>query len=212
MTSTSRAALAAACTAALALTLSACGSGDDEHTSASHMSHMSSTSSAAPAAAAGRQGDIAFAQQMIPHHRQAVQMSDLALGRNGVSADVTRLATSIKRAQGPEISTMSGWLRSWGAQVPSTGAHSGHDMSGMPGMPGMMSEQDMADLKGARGAAFDRMWLTMMIKHHQGAVTMATAVTKTTSNTQVNDLANAIITGQNAEIRTMQNLLGPASS
>ena len=193
----------------VALTLSACGDDDNGHGSGHSPGMAGMSSSATPSTAAGRQGDISFAQQMIPHHRQAVQMADMALGKKGVSADVTRLATDIKKAQDPEITKMSGWLRSWGAAVPSAGSHAGHDMSGMPGM---MSEQDMSGLEKASGAAFDRMWLTMMIKHHRCAVTMATDVKKTTTNPEVTTLADAVITGQNTEIRTMQGLLKPASS
>lgn len=196
--------------AVLVLTLTACGSDDSSH-SAGHGSMMSSAAS--PATAAGRQGDIRFAQQMIPHHRQAVQMADMALNRQGVSADVTRLAAAIKKAQDPEINTMTGWLKSWGATVPTGGDHSGHDMSSMSGMSGtgdmtgMMSQQEMDMLGKATGPAFDRMWLTMMVKHHQGAVTMSSDVKKTTDNPEVSSLADSIIKAQNAEIRTMQDLL-----
>lgn len=147
---------------------------------------------------------------MIPHHRQAVQMADMALNRQGVSADVTRLAAAIKKAQDPEINTMTGWLKSWGATVPTGGDHSGHDMSSMSGtgdMTGMMSQQEMDMLGKATGPAFDRMWLTMMVKHHQGAVTMSSDVKKTTDNPEVSSLADSIIKAQNAEIRTMQDLL-----
>lgn len=190
--------------AVLVLTLTACGSDDSSHSAG----HGSMTSSAAsPATAAGRQGDIRFAQQMIPHHRQAVQMADMALNRQGVSADVTRLAAAIKKAQDPEINTMTGWLKSWGATVPTGGDHSGHDMSGTGDMTGMMSQQEMDMLGKATGPAFDRMWLTMMVKHHQGAVTMSSDVKKTTDNPEVSSLADSIIKAQNAEIRTMQDLL-----
>ena len=80
-------------------------------------------------------------------------------------------------------------------------------MSGTGDMTGMMSQQDMDMLGKATGPAFDRMWLTMMVKHHQGAVTMSSDVKKTTDNPEVSSLADSIIKAQNAEIRTMQDLL-----
>jgi uncharacterized protein (DUF305 family) len=157
---------------------------------------------ATPAASAvsAPAGDVAFAQGMIPHHEQAVEMADVALAHPDVSDDVRRLATSVKAAQDPEIQTMSRWLSAWGA--PTMGdEHAGHDMEGM------MSEEDMAALGEAKGEAFNTMWLTMMIEHHEGAVTMAEGVLTTTSNAEVTSLAKAIIEAQQAEIATMRQLV-----
>jgi uncharacterized protein (DUF305 family) len=93
---------------------------------------------------------------------------------------------------------MSGWLTSWGQPVPTPTA--GHDMSQMGDMDGMMSEAEMQQLQAASGAAFDRMWLQMMTKHHQGAVTMATTETQQGQNSDAKALAQQIITAQNKEI------------
>lgn len=159
------------------------------------------TTSAAGSADASREGDISFAQMMIPHHEQAVEMSDLALAKPGASAQVRDLATQIKKAQDPEIATMRGWLASWGAPTaaPTGMAHDHGD--------GMMSAREMAQLEAATGADFDRRWLTMMIAHHEGAVTMSEQVLGTTKDPAVRTLAESIISGQKAEISTMRGLL-----
>ncbi len=106
---------------------------------------------------------------------------------------------------------MQGWLAAWGApeQMEMDGRlmdHSGMDMGGMTSA-GMMSAEDMQALMGASGAEFDRMWLQMMIAHHQGAVTMAQQVLTTTNDADVTKLAEAVVAGQTAEITTMQKLL-----
>ena len=142
--------------------------------------------------------DEVFAQMMIPHHEQAVEMADMALESTS-SAQVRQLALEIKEAQDPEIETMRGWLEGWGAPQEAT--------SGMDHDSGMMDESDMTALTEAEGADFDRMWLTMMIEHHEGAVTKAEEVRSTTEDEQVAALAEAIIEAQEAEIATMEALL-----
>lgn len=186
--------------AALALLLAACGG-------SSHSTAGAGAPAATAAAAAGEgsAADIAFAQLMVPHHQQAVEMADLALGKE-TSDEVRQLATQIKAAQDPEIMQMSAWLEAWGAPMKMADDHSGHDMGGMT-MEGMMSDDDMAALMDATGADFDRMWLEMMIAHHEGAVTMADQVLAETSDPEVMALAQAVITGQTAEIADMQQLL-----
>jgi len=194
----------------LALTglLSACGTGADHNTMGAVADGFASAN------LTGRAADIAFAQLMIPHHRQAVEMADLAL-RYASSAEVEELATQIKGAQDPEIEQMTQWLKSWGAPLVMPGSdasgmpgtdHSGMDMGGV-GMAGMMSAEDMASLSDSRGADFDRAWLQMMIAHHQGALSMAEEVLAATDDPQVTALANAVVKGQQAEIDTMQQLL-----
>jgi uncharacterized protein (DUF305 family) len=193
---TSRLAIPGA-SAVLILALSACGSGDDSH---STMSGAGTTSSAtADGATTGASGDVAFAQMMIPHHEQAVEMADVALENDTASADVKALATQIKGAQAPEIQTMQGWLAQWGA------SESAGPMD--HGSGGMMSDDDMSSLMGSSGAEFDQMWLTMMIEHHEGAIEMAQDVLDTTANPDVEKLATAVVEGQEAEIATMQGML-----
>lgn len=164
-----------------------------------------STPVSTSAAAGFNDADVMFATQMIPHHQQAVEMSDLAL-RKATTAEVKKLATAIKAAQAPEIQELSGSLTTWGKPVPTPGEHSGHTMS--EPMPGMMSAQEMADLTKASGSMFDRMWTQMMIKHHQGAVTMAKTEQTTGKDPASIALAKKIQTAQTTEIATMKRLLG----
>ncbi|WP_427890143.1 DUF305 domain-containing protein [Kribbella sp. GL6] len=145
--------------------------------------------------------DVTFASQMIPHHQQAVEMADGAL-QKATNAEVKKLATAIKAAQDPEIKLMSGWLTTWGKPVPTPGEHAGHMMTGM------MSPQEMDDLSKATGGMYDRMWVTMMIKHHQGAVTMAKTEETTGKDAAAVALAKQIQAAQTTEIATMQGLLG----
>ncbi|MFI1191778.1 DUF305 domain-containing protein [Micromonospora sp. NPDC020750] len=198
-----RAALAGgALIAALALT--ACGSAD--HTSSGHDTPPAATSGA-PASGSATFGDadVMFAQMMIPHHRQAVEMAELADSR-AADAEVKRLAVQIKGAQGPEIATMAGWLTGWGRPVPSDGP--GHGMPGMDhGMPGMMSDADMTRLAGATGSEFDRQFLTMMIAHHEGAITMAKEELAKGTHADAKAMAQGIVTAQQGEIDAMNKIL-----
>ncbi|GGV23416.1 hypothetical protein GCM10010260_74740 [Streptomyces filipinensis] len=204
-TSTRRAALAALAVTA-ALVLAACGGGDGD----GHAAHGPSASPSAPAAARAHNAqDVAFAQGMIPHHQQALEMARLAPGRAS-SARVKDLAARIEKAQDPEIRTMTGWLTSWGEQVPMPGMdHSGHSgMSGMSGSSGMMSDSDMTELKKAEGADFDKKFLSLMVEHHRGAVEMAGTEKDKGAYGPAKAMADAIVTTQNAEIKEMGRLLG----
>ncbi len=190
---------------ASAMLLGAC-SGNDS------MSGMQMSSSA-PATPSGQQAshnadDVTFAQQMIPHHSQALDMAKLVPSR-GTNPKVTGLASRIEKAQDPEIQQMQGWLNTWGAPSTSTmPSMTGGSMPGMDhGMPGMMSDADMQKLEQAKGAEFDKMWLDMMIKHHQGAVDMAKTELEKGSNADAKALAQKIIDAQQAEITEMQGLL-----
>ena len=193
---TSRLAIPAV-SAVLILALSACGSGDDSH---STMSGAGTTSSStADGATTANSGDVEFAQMMIPHHEQAVEMADLALSNDTASPEVKALAGQIKAAQDPEIQTMQGWLSQWGAsQSSGSMAH---------GSGGMMSDDDMSSLMGASGPEFDQMWLTMMIEHHEGAIEMAQDVLATTADPDVEKLATAAVAGPETEITTMKGML-----
>ena len=163
--------------------------------------------------AAHNQADITFASSMMPHHRQAVEMADMALTQAG-SPEVKKLATQIKAAQDPEIATMTGWLSAWGAAPMPSGDHDMGSTGGMGtggmGMDGMMTAQEMSALKGASGSAFDRMWLQMMIKHHEGAVAMAKTQLTQGQSPDAKTLAQSIIDGQTTEIATMTALLKTA--
>ncbi|KQY59479.1 hypothetical protein ASD11_07920 [Aeromicrobium sp. Root495] len=153
--------------------------------------------------------DVTFAQEMVPHHSQATEMAALAPTRTE-NADVLDLATRIEAAQDPEIDTMKGWLESWGKDD-SHGSHSSHgDMEGMKSMddmPGMMSDSQLTELKASSGATFDRLFLTMMTEHHEGAITMAETEQSKGMYADAVKLAKTIQSTQRAEIAEMKKLL-----
>ena len=146
--------------------------------------------------------DIAFARDMIAHHEQAVEMSDL-VGADA-SAEVMALARQIEAAQGPEIDRMNGWLDDWDAEEMDD--EMSHD-TGHGSMPGMMSRADLEALEQASGETFDRSWLTMMIAHHEGAVEMARTEIADGKNAEAIALAEDIVSSQSDEITTMKELL-----
>ncbi|MGW2565313.1 DUF305 domain-containing protein [Streptomyces sp. NPDC001537] len=205
-TSMARRSALVAATVTAGLVLAACG-GSSDSGNGGHDSHSAGSSSSSPSssAAAHNAQDVSFAQGMIPHHQQALEMAKLAAGRAS-SAKVKDLAARIEKAQDPEIRTMSGWLRSWGQSVPS--AMPGMDHSAHSGMAGMMDTKDMDKLSKASGTEFDTMFLTMMIEHHKGAVQMAGTEKSKGAYAPATTMADAIITGQTAEITEMNKLLG----
>ena len=142
--------------------------------------------------------DVAFATQMVPHHRQAVQMSDVLLTKTGVDPDVLALATQIKGEQAPEITQMTGWLSDWGTPAPS---------GGMDGMDGMMSASEMDAFGSASGKQAQTLFLQGMITHHQGAIAMAKTESEQGRNADAKALASSIMTSQQAEIDRMEQLL-----
>jgi uncharacterized protein (DUF305 family) len=147
--------------------------------------------------------DVHFLQMMIPHHEQAIEMSDIALDPTIGASDVVKgLATQIKGAQDPEITQMNKWLTDLGK----TEMDSSMDMTGK--MDGMLTADQLMNLGTLRGAEFDNAWIKAMIGHHEGAIEMATVVIADGSNSQVRVLAEAIIIGQQKEISTLKALLG----
>ncbi|MBI3689447.1 MAG: DUF305 domain-containing protein [Mycolicibacterium aromaticivorans] len=200
-------------------------------------------SATATPVAAHNQADMMFAHMMIPHHRQAIEMSDMILAKQGIDARVVDLAKQIKAAQGPEIDTMQGWLNQWGMPgmpgmnnmpgmngTPSSGPSDHGGMHGsdtptaspttstmpmpgmpgmddMPGMDGMMSPADMQALQNAQGVEASKLYLTQMIKHHKGAITMAQNEIKDGQFADAIALAKSIATSQQKEIDTMNQIL-----
>ena len=159
--------------------------------------------------------DVDFASDMIQHHAQALQMVDLTLGRK-LDAEVVTLTEQIRTAQAPEIEKMADWLEDWDQPVPETSrdhanAHAqehGESVEMDTDMPGMLSAKELESLEGASGPEFQNMWLEMMIEHHEGAVEMAEAQVEEGSNAKAVALAEDIISTQEREISTMQDLLG----
>ncbi|MCI3223429.1 DUF305 domain-containing protein [Streptomyces sp. NP-1717] len=200
-----RIAVAGAITAA-ALLLAACGSDDDMN----GMDHGGES-----AARPFNDADVAFAQGMIPHHQQAVEMSELADGR-AAGTEIKALAGEIEKAQGPEITTMRSWLRAWGepeaaeSGMPGMDHGSGgsDDTSGSGHAAGMMSGRDMRELTAAKGAEFDEKFARLMIEHHNGAIAMARDQRKNGENTTAKKLAAEVIEAQTAEVEQLNRILG----
>ncbi|WP_338676448.1 DUF305 domain-containing protein [Streptomyces sp. SCSIO 30461] len=191
--------------------LAACGSNDQGPSGQSAArSSVSPTPSASASAVAGAHGapDVVFAQGMIPHHRQAVTMAELAASRAG-STEVRQLAEQIRKAQAPEIETLSGWLVAWGEQVPADGAGMGHAAHSEGGSAGMMTADEMDELGKSSGPAFDTAFMKLMIKHHEGAVAMARSEQADGVYQPAKEMAEDIVSSQTAEITRMKELLGP---
>lgn len=147
--------------------------------------------------------DVRFAEAMIPHHRQALEMTGLVADRTTNPA-VRRIADQIALAQKPEIEVMATWLSRLGRAVP--GEHT-HGLTGY----GMASLAEMNGLRAARGVAFDREFLRLMIRHHEGALTMATEVLKGGKDMRMRMLARDVYSGQSIEIARMRPQLDALS-
>lgn len=141
--------------------------------------------------------DAMFLQMMIPHHEQAIVMSDLAL-KISKNQELLALAAQIKAAQNPEIVQMKKWLADDGR-----GVDPGHSMEGMGGM---LSEEELKELSNSSGKTFDKKFISGMIEHHIGAVEMVRMI----QDSKVADLrafADVITKTQSAEIELMRKLL-----
>ncbi len=218
-----------ALSAAALITLSACGSssggGGGSSTAAAPNSAAAAPNSpaAAPSSAAAEatteassspsaedmaehnDADIMFAQMMLPHHRQAVEMSNMLLQKDGIDPAATDLATRISAAQGPEIDQLGAWLGAWGEPE-----EPGHDMGSMGdrgSMEGMMSDEDMAALGTAEGVEAEIMFLESMTAHHRGAVQMAQQEIQDGMFPDAIAMAETIVKTQQAEIEEMTALL-----
>ena len=143
--------------------------------------------------------DFDYVQMMITHHRQALVMTDLA-AQHADNGRTARLAERIAASQRPEIGAMQGWLDQHGGPREPSGGH--HHAA----MPGMATDAQLDRLRAARGKQFDALFLTLMVTHHQGAVTMATDALSDGNNTVVEEMATDVIAQQTAEIGRMQRL------
>jgi uncharacterized protein (DUF305 family) len=183
---------------AATLTLSSCAGGS--------LATDSASPSASQTTAAVNSADVTFAQMMIPHHEQAVQMSDDFLAKGGIDQSVIDLATEIKAAQEPEITQLKDWLTAWGEDE--------NSMSGMDGMDGMrggsdemMSDDGMMTLEDASGIEASTVFLEQMTVHHEGAIAMAQLEIDEGENADAQAMATHIVKTQKAEIAVMAELL-----
>ena len=195
------------------LVLAGCG-GDDDDTAttaapAATTADAENTATTTPdggtaTASEFNDADVEFAQGMIPHHEQAIEMAEIAQDpARQAGPEVIDLAARVQTAQDLEIATMTGWLTAWGQPV-EMDTTDGHDMSSMPGM---MSAEDMDAMAMMTGPDFDDMWLTMMIEHHEGAIEMATTEANDGVNADAIALAGQIVVAQQGEIDEMTALL-----
>ena len=161
--------------------------------------NTSSDSSSSSESAVFNDQDVMFAQMMLPHHEQAVEMSDMFIAKgDSVDSDVLALAETIKDEQGPEIDQLTTWLDDWGQDTSASMDHS---------MDGMMSESDMTALDDAEGAEASRLFLEQMTEHHKGAVGMAQQEVDGGENPDAVEMAKNIVETQTAQIDQMDALL-----
>ncbi len=149
--------------------------------------------------------DTLFMQRMIPHHAQALEMTALVRSRSR-SPDLPLLASRIEVSQRDEITQMERWLKDRGEEVPGPHlSHAGHDKL----MPGMLNDEQLNQLEQAHGAEFDRLFLELMIHHHEGALTMVRELYATGGGLEPasDRFAREVNADQDIEIRRMQELL-----
>jgi uncharacterized protein (DUF305 family) len=188
--------LAAAAALTIGLTLAGC--------STNNAGSSDNSSSSSSAASAHNDQDVTFAQQMLPHHKQAVEMSDMLLAKGSdVDADVVTLAQQIKAEQGPEITSLTSWLKQWGEPTEAS------SMSGMDhsSMSGMMSDSDMDALDSASPADAGKLFLQQMVEHHTSAVDMAGTEVDKGKNTDAVAMAKSIVSSQTEQINQMKDML-----
>ena len=174
----------------MALSISGCASASNK--GMDHEGHSSEASGDLSS------DDVMFLQMMIPHHQQAIDMSDLALTKSSDS-ELLALAKDIRDGQGAEIVKMKAWLDKAGADL-DPGHSMGHDMGGM------LSDSELAALKAATGKSFDLLWLKGMTGHHVGAIDMATMI-EDADNDEIKSFGQAIVTSQSAQNKQMAAMI-----
>jgi uncharacterized protein (DUF305 family) len=178
------------------VTVTGCSKSGNQ-SAASSTSAAESTST--PATSSHNQADVTFAQNGIPHHEQAIPMSDTILGKQGIDPRVVQLANQFKADQGPELQQMHSWLSQWGQPTLTM-------TSGMV-MPGMLPDQDIAALQNAQGVDATKKFLTEMIECHEGTIAMAEDEIKDGQYPPAVALAHSISTREQQENTTMQGIL-----
>lgn len=209
---------------AAALVLGGCsGSGDDASTSATSPdapvlqpgtpgesnSSLTGDDAVATPWSSHNDADVTFLQDMIRHHAQAVVMGDIVKGRL-TDAKVRSMASRISDEQKPEMKGMASTLRSWGEKVPieasnpSGSGHGSHDDH--TDMPGMATPAQLSDLRTAKGADVDRLYLDLMIAHHEGALEMCTTLGDKGADERTGELGDDISVTQTKQIDQMKGM------
>ncbi|USX44777.1 DUF305 domain-containing protein [Dietzia kunjamensis] len=220
--------LVSAAVTASALALTACAGGGDDTATATDPAGTSADASAEPGTNAPPEpgadaptdegersaADVMFVRMMIPHHEQAIEMSDIILAKSDIPADITALAEKIKAEQAPEIDQMTAWLDQWGQPPGPRDGHRGHGGGGMPVMgndmsmmDGMLSADELQQLFDAEGTDAARLYLEQMIAHHEGAIDMAQGEVSDGTYQPTVALARSIIDTQQQEIARMREML-----
>jgi len=196
MTSTPVRIVAVAAALATAVVVSSCSKTEDR------TAHATSSTTSSATVAAHNADDIMFAQMMIPHHQQAIDLATMA-SIHTTNQAVRTLAAKIADEQQPEIDAMKALLLQWEVD-PAMGDHSGHGAT----MQGMVDDATMTKLKSLNGPEFDTLWLQAMIGHHQGAIEMAKTEIAKGRSADLTTMAKSIVTAQQAEIDQMKQMLG----
>ena len=178
------------------VTLSACSSSGNQ---------AATRSPSTSAAQAHNSADITFAQNMMPCHKQAIQMSEIILTKQGLDPRVVQVANQIKAAEGPDIQGMQSWLSQW---QQSTTPSSAAGMPAMQGMTGMASPEQMTALQNAVGADASKQFLTLMIQNHQHAIMLAQSEINSGQYPPAVAMAHSIATTEQQEVNSMQGILG----
>lgn len=191
-----------AAAAVVLVTLSSCGTATKEDRGAPQSPVVTAGSTAGH-----NTDDVMFAQLMIPHHQQAVELAGLVPDRS-TNPQVAQLAAKIAGQQQPEINALKAMLAQWEVDASATPHQGAHGMT----MAGMVDEATMIRLEALKGADFDRLWLTAMIGHHEGAIEMANVEITDGSNVDMVGLARAIASAQQGEIDQMKQMLAGMGS
>jgi uncharacterized protein (DUF305 family) len=197
MTSTRTQVLAVVAAVATALAVSSCG------TAARQDQGLPASATSAEQVAAHNADDVMFAQMMIPHHQQAVELAAMVPDRS-TNPDVIALAAKIAGEQQPEINTMKALLLQWDVNPDEMSHEGGH--AGMA-MAGMVDDATMVKLDNLKGADFDTLWLQSMTSHHEGAIAMAKTEIADGTSADMKTLARGIVSAQQAEIDQMKQML-----
>jgi uncharacterized protein (DUF305 family) len=170
-------------------------------------SATASATTPATGIASDNNADIWFVRHMIPHHQQEIEMSDILLGKRGVDPRVTELAITIKAARSPAIQQMQNWLNQWGSPPVPTMASGGIHTPADGSMLGQLTDRELRALIDVPGADASTLFLTQMIAHHGGAISLAHTEIEEGQHPPAVALARLIADTHQREVDTMKGIL-----